>query len=160
MPDGRAALEQLGISIPAETGYSFRGIRFVSGELRVDASFPNGMGQGVRRTILHSLMVARAEACGVSLLWRTPGQRFASGGCGDRRPGCAGPLGGGADGGQSLSDSGPGSTATATSGLALRFAGIIEFPRGVTAWSFIGSEMPDLCHSDCARRNLRGADLR
>jgi len=55
MPDGRAALEQLGISIPAETGYSFRGIRFVSGELRVDASFPNGMGQGVRRTILHSL---------------------------------------------------------------------------------------------------------
>src|SRR5712675_409899 len=63
MPDGRAALEQLGISIPAETGYSFRGIRFVSGELRVDASFPNGMGQGVRRTILHSLMVARAEAC-------------------------------------------------------------------------------------------------
>lgn len=72
MPDGRAALEQLGISIPAETGYSFRGIRFVSGGLKVDASFPNGMGQGVRRTILHSMMVARAEACGVSLLWRTP----------------------------------------------------------------------------------------
>lgn len=72
MPDGRAALEQLGITVPPEIGYSFRGIRFVSNGLRVDASFPNGEGQGVRRTILHSRMVARAEACGVSLLWRTP----------------------------------------------------------------------------------------
>ncbi len=72
MPDGRAALEQLGISIPAGAGYAFRGIRFVSSGLRVDASFPNGPGQGVRRTILHSLMVAKAEACGVSLLWQTP----------------------------------------------------------------------------------------
>jgi flavin-dependent dehydrogenase len=72
MPDGRAALEKLGIGIPAEVGYSFRGIRFVSNGLRVGASFPNGTGQGVRRTVLHSLMIARAEACGVSLLWRTP----------------------------------------------------------------------------------------
>src|SRR5208283_6205184 len=37
-----------------------------------DASFPNGAGQGVRRTVLHNIMVARAEAAGVSLLWHTP----------------------------------------------------------------------------------------
>jgi len=29
MPDGRAALEKLGIGIPAEIAHPFRGIRFV-----------------------------------------------------------------------------------------------------------------------------------
>ncbi len=72
MPDGRAALEKLGIRIPAETAHPFRGIRFVSGGLSIDASFPDGSGQGIRRPVLHSIMVARAEAAGVSLLWHTP----------------------------------------------------------------------------------------
>jgi flavin-dependent dehydrogenase len=72
MPDGRAALAELGISIPEEDSHSFRGISFVSGGLRADADFPNGTGIGVRRTVLHSLMVERAEALGVSLLWKTP----------------------------------------------------------------------------------------
>ncbi len=72
MPDGRAALEKLGISIPAEIAHPFRGIRFVSSGLSVNANFPNGVGQGIRRTVLHSIMVARAEATGVSLLWHTP----------------------------------------------------------------------------------------
>jgi flavin-dependent dehydrogenase len=72
MPDGRAALAQLGISVPPEDSHPFRGISFASGGLRVAASFPNGEGIGVRRTILHRLMVARAEAVGVSLLWQTP----------------------------------------------------------------------------------------
>ena len=72
MPDGRAALGKLGIFIPPEIAYSFRGIRFVSGSLSVDASFPDGDGQGVRRTVLHRIMVARAEAAGVSMLWHAP----------------------------------------------------------------------------------------
>jgi len=72
MPDGRAALAKLGVSIPRENSHFFRGIRFVSGTLRVEASFPNGMGVGVRRTVLHGLMVERANAAGVSLSWRTP----------------------------------------------------------------------------------------
>ena len=72
MPDGRAALAQLGISVPAADSYPFRGISFISGGLRVAASFPNGVGIGVRRTALHSLMIAQAEAMGVSLLWQTP----------------------------------------------------------------------------------------
>jgi len=72
MPDGRAALEKLGIRIPAEISHPFRGIRFVSGDISVDASFPNGSGIGVRRSELHRIMVARAEAAGVSLLWQTP----------------------------------------------------------------------------------------
>jgi flavin-dependent dehydrogenase len=72
MPDGRAALAELGIDVPAESSHPFRGIGFVSGSLRVDASFPNGSGVGVRRTVLHRLMVARAESVGVKLLWQTP----------------------------------------------------------------------------------------
>ena len=51
---------------------SLRGIRFVSGDLSVDASFPNGVGIGVRRPVLHRIMVEKAEAAGVSLLWRAP----------------------------------------------------------------------------------------
>jgi menaquinone-9 beta-reductase len=72
MPDGRAALAQLGITVPAEASHPFRGIRFVSGPLSVDASFPHGGGIGVRRTTLHRIMIERAQAAGVSLLWQTP----------------------------------------------------------------------------------------
>jgi len=72
MPDGRAALGKLGISLPPDDSHPFRGIRFVSGGLSVDASFPNGSGIGVRRTVLHSIMVERAQAARVSLLWQTP----------------------------------------------------------------------------------------
>src|ERR1700733_9728709 len=72
MPDGRTALARLGISVPKADSHSFRGVSFASGGLHVAASFPNGAGIGVRRTVLHRLMVARAEAVGVSLLWQTP----------------------------------------------------------------------------------------
>ena len=102
MPDGRAALERLGIGIPAEIGYPFRGVRFVSSGLKVDASFPNSVGLGVRRTVLHSTMVARAEAAGVSLLWNTPVTGLHSEGAllGDQIVRCRWVVG--ADGGHSL----------------------------------------------------------
>ena len=72
MPDGRAALEKLGIVVPPEESHPFRGIRFVGGDVSVDSSFPEGVGIGVRRPVLHRLMVERAQAVGVSLLWQTP----------------------------------------------------------------------------------------
>jgi flavin-dependent dehydrogenase len=72
MPDGRAALEKLGITIPAESSHRFRGICFVSEGVSVAASFPQGHGLGVRRTELHRIMIERAEAAGVSLLWKSP----------------------------------------------------------------------------------------
>jgi flavin-dependent dehydrogenase len=72
MPDGRAALEKLGITIPADSSHPFRGICFVSDGLSVNASFPQGTGIGVRRTVLHRIMIERAEAAGVSLLWKSP----------------------------------------------------------------------------------------
>jgi flavin-dependent dehydrogenase len=71
MPDGISALADLGVTIPPEDSYPFRGIRFVSSGIKVDASFPAGQGFGVRRTKLHSLMIDRAAAAGVNLLWQT-----------------------------------------------------------------------------------------
>lgn len=72
LPDGRAALAELGIEVPAESSHPFRGIRFVSGGLSADANFPGGLGLGIRRTVLHQVMVENAQAAGVTLLWQTP----------------------------------------------------------------------------------------
>ena len=73
MPDGLAALERLGISVDAANAYPFRGIRFLSSGLAVDASFPHGAsGMGVRRTILHRLIADRAASLGIEFLWHTP----------------------------------------------------------------------------------------
>ena len=72
LPDGRAALERLGIHVPLADAYPFRGIRFVSAGLSADARFPgDGCGLAVRRTSLHRLMTERAAQLGAGLLWRT-----------------------------------------------------------------------------------------
>lgn len=71
MPDGICALSDLGIAIPIGDSYPFRGIRFLSSGMKVDASFPAGHGLGIRRTKLHRLMIERAAATGVNLLWQT-----------------------------------------------------------------------------------------
>jgi len=72
LPDGLAALERLGIQVPMADAHPFCGIRFVSAALSADASFPeDGCGLAVRRTVLHHLMMERAEQLGAGLLWRT-----------------------------------------------------------------------------------------
>ena len=72
MPETIAALGELGVEIQPGAGYRFRGIRFLQPDAQVDAEFPQGLGIGIRRTILHQWLIARAEDCGVQLLWRTP----------------------------------------------------------------------------------------
>ena len=71
MPDCRAAAANLGIEIPDEAGYRFRGIRFHGARRSVQADFPEGYGLGVRRLVLHRLMVDAAERAGVELRWGT-----------------------------------------------------------------------------------------
>ena len=72
MPDGVAALQELGVLLGAETSYPFRGIRFLSGDIEVDSYFPKGSpGRGIRRTVLHQLLIERAASLGIHLLWRT-----------------------------------------------------------------------------------------
>jgi flavin-dependent dehydrogenase len=72
MPETQAALRELGIMLPAGDGHEFRGIQFIHGNNRIAADFPQGKGLGLRRPLLHAILVAQAEHSGVQLLWNTP----------------------------------------------------------------------------------------
>lgn len=80
MPEGVRALRALGVEIGERDAFAVRGIRFWSGTRSVAANFPESPALGIRRTTLHSKMVARAEACGAQLLWRSPVQGLAADG--------------------------------------------------------------------------------
>ena len=69
MPDSLEALTRLGVTIDPRECHPFRGIRFVGNGASAQADFPQGIGLGVRRTVLHRLLVERAEAVGVAMLW-------------------------------------------------------------------------------------------
>jgi flavin-dependent dehydrogenase len=69
MPDGLAALAALGIRVDVRQAAPFRGIRFIHGLQKVEASFPSGVGYGIPRTLLHQWLADRAAECGVSLHW-------------------------------------------------------------------------------------------
>ncbi len=62
MPSAVAALARLGVDPP---GAPIRGIRYVRGERRVQATFAGETGRGVRRTALASALRERADAVGV-----------------------------------------------------------------------------------------------
>jgi flavin-dependent dehydrogenase len=70
MPDGVEALHKLGLTIPEGEAYPFRGIRFVSGGTKAEATFPRGTAYGIRRTHLHRVLLDHAAACGVRMLWQ------------------------------------------------------------------------------------------
>jgi len=73
MPDGLSALEKLGVQVREASSFPFRGIRFSTASLQVNAEFPNGeFGRGVRRTVLHQLIAERAASLGIDFLWQTP----------------------------------------------------------------------------------------
>ncbi len=72
MPDGLVALQRLGVSIPFEQAHAFRGIRFLDADHSVEANFADaGTGYGVRRLVLHNLLVQHATDLGVELNWGT-----------------------------------------------------------------------------------------
>lgn len=72
MPDGVAALRDLGITIGAQESFPFKGIRFIDGGLSAEAIFEHGAGAGVRRTVLHRIMAERAREMGVAIHWGAP----------------------------------------------------------------------------------------
>jgi 2-polyprenyl-6-methoxyphenol hydroxylase-like FAD-dependent oxidoreductase len=71
MPETLAALLHLGVSFVPPEGFPFRGITLAQDGARISADFPRGRALGLRRPILHERLAARAEECGVRLLWRT-----------------------------------------------------------------------------------------
>lgn len=68
MPEGVAALVTLGVAA-ADRARSFHGIRFCEAGLSAEARFPAGYGLGIRRPILHQLLVDRAAEAGVAMRW-------------------------------------------------------------------------------------------
>ncbi len=72
LPETQAALAKLRIHLPETECFPFRGIRFLQPESQVCAEYPNGHGIGIRRTVLHEILVEKAEEIGVELLWKTP----------------------------------------------------------------------------------------
>jgi menaquinone-9 beta-reductase len=81
LPDGVAALQRLGIQIPADDAWVFSGIRFRSGELSADAHFAEpGCGLAIRRTCLHRVMTKRAQQLGAELFWGAPATRICADG--------------------------------------------------------------------------------
>jgi flavin-dependent dehydrogenase len=69
LPRGVAALKTLGIPLPPESGFPFRGISFVDEEYSARADFAGGSGYSVRRTKLHQLLVNHAAGAGVEFHW-------------------------------------------------------------------------------------------
>jgi menaquinone-9 beta-reductase len=86
MPDSLAALAALGFDLNQdlrniETA-PLRGIRFLndqapSAHTTTEAAFPAGSGQGIRRTVLHQLLLDRATSLGVRFHWENSVQSIA-----------------------------------------------------------------------------------
>ena len=70
MPDGVAALRQLGVVLGTGHGLPFRGIRFTDDQQIAEARFPDESGIGIRRTALHQILLDRVEAAGIVTGWR------------------------------------------------------------------------------------------
>ena len=150
----------LGIQLDSRHGRPFRGISFSDQESSASACVPTGMGYGVRRSTLHSLLVERANEVGVSFRWGVhvsgidregalvDGVRFS----------CKWLVG--ADGQNSLVAKWGGSQFGPPSLLTFRFfAPLRRTPVERFCRSLLGRGLPDVCYTHGCGRSLRGADF-
>jgi menaquinone-9 beta-reductase len=72
MPDTVSALTGLGISLGPSGGFPFYGLRFWDTNASAEAEFPEGHGLGVRRVVLHQMLLEKAQSMNVRFLWQTP----------------------------------------------------------------------------------------
>ena len=72
MPDSRRELARLGVELADRQGARFSGILFSDGDTQMKAEFPRGTGVGVRRPVLHQLLLDRAAELGVRMAWNSP----------------------------------------------------------------------------------------
>lgn len=79
LPDGRAALSELGVDLGDEPSHLFQGISFHEDERSFAGSFPGSPGLGMRRTVLHQALARAAEREGVMLRWQTRAELSAPG---------------------------------------------------------------------------------
>lgn len=73
MPDTLAALAALGIDLTSTENALFHGIRFLDAgtSITAQAAFPATAGRGIRRLLLHQLLIDRATALGIHFNWQT-----------------------------------------------------------------------------------------
>ncbi|MDQ2834187.1 MAG: NAD(P)/FAD-dependent oxidoreductase [Acidobacteriota bacterium] len=71
MPDSLSELAKLGIDLTREDGAPLLGIRFTDSHSTATADFTGTDGLGVRRLALHRVLLDRAAALGVRMMWRT-----------------------------------------------------------------------------------------
>jgi flavin-dependent dehydrogenase len=72
LPEGVAALSSLGIHLDSNVAFPIAGIRFCDDSATATGKLPQGAASfGLRRTVLHSLLVQRAHEVGVSFRWGT-----------------------------------------------------------------------------------------
>jgi flavin-dependent dehydrogenase len=86
MPDSLESLAALGFDLEADfrhiETHLLRGIRFIEDTksstryTATEAAFPAGPGRGIRRTILHQLLLDRAASLGVRFHWENSVQRI------------------------------------------------------------------------------------
>jgi flavin-dependent dehydrogenase len=70
LPASIEALSSLGVDLSLAESFPLHGIRFLGGTSS-EATFSQGIGLGIRRTVLHSLLLQYAEAAGVRFLWNS-----------------------------------------------------------------------------------------
>jgi menaquinone-9 beta-reductase len=69
LPEGVASLCRLGVRFTSDVSHPFLGLRFRDNQKSAAAYFPGSPALGVRRTILHNLLLSRAESLGVRFFW-------------------------------------------------------------------------------------------
>jgi len=69
LPEGVAALANLGVDLRDASPAPFSGIRFSDAHSSASARFPRGTAFGLRRTALHKLLLDRAASVGVEFVW-------------------------------------------------------------------------------------------
>jgi len=74
MPEGVSALRALGVEVDGNDAPPFYGIRFTEAGLSAEGHFPAvaGYGLGIRRLVLHQMLVHRATEVGVVTRWGEP----------------------------------------------------------------------------------------
>jgi menaquinone-9 beta-reductase len=80
LPDAVGALDRLGIPLRGSFLFPFSGFCFLDKNSFASAPMARGEAFGVRRTVLHRLLVDRAVDLGVRLLWATRAVRLDSAG--------------------------------------------------------------------------------
>ncbi len=73
MPDSLQALATVGLDLEKDLSrfetHPLHGIRFISEKATTEAAFPRDPGRGIRRTVLHQLLLDRATSLGVRFHW-------------------------------------------------------------------------------------------